>query len=256
MDLELQGKTALITGASRGIGEGTARILAKDGVRCMIAARRRDLLEKIADEIERDGGIRPLTAEVDLFEPGAPARLAKEAEAALGHVDILVNSAGRSKAPDEPRNTPLDHPSEKWERELHLNYVTIRELTSALIPGMQARKYGRIVNITGKMEPEKLGTANPPKAAVHAWSKGLARNVAKDNITINSIPPGKIVSEQILRNYSVAEREAYSSGDISLGYLGEPEDIGHLVAFLASPRAAYITGTVIPVDGGYRKFAF
>ena len=256
MDLELDGKRALITGASRGIGEGAARVLAMDGVRCVIAARRRELLEEIADDIEKDGGVRPISMAVDLFEPGAPAKLAAQAEAALGGVDIVVHSAGRSKAPDEPRNTPFDHPSAKWEAELHLNYVTIRELTHALLPGMQSRKYGRIINITGKMEPEKLGTANPPKAAVHAWAKGLSRVVAKDGITINSIPPGKIVSEQILRNYSEAERKAYEDGDISLGYLGEPSDIGHLVAFLSSPRAEYITGTVIPVDGGYRKFAF
>jgi len=256
MDLELDGKRALVTGASRGIGEAAARVLAKDGARCAIAARRMELLEKLADEIEADGGIRPVCLQVDLFEPGAPAKLAAAAEEALGGVDIVVHSAGRSKAPDEPRNTPFDHPSEKWELELHLNYVTIREMTLALMPGMQARKYGRVINITGKMEPEKVGTANPPKAAVHAWAKGLSRVVAKDNVTINSLPPGKIVSEQILRNYTPEERAAYSDGDISLGYLGEGEDMAHLIAFLASPRAEYITGTVIPVDGGYRKFAF
>ena len=139
---------------------------------------------------------------------------------------------------------------------MYLNYGAIREITYALIPGMTERKFGRVINITGKSEPEQPRTANPPKAAVHAWAKGLSRKVANDGITINCIPPGKIVSEQILRNYSKKEREAYESYDITLGYFGVPEDIGHLIAYLSSPLAAQITGTVIPVDGGFRKHIF
>ena len=147
----------------------------------------------------------------------------------LGEVDILVNSAGRSKAPVAPRNTPFNHPSELWEKELHLNYVVLRELTFLLLPQMQKRQYGRIINITS-LEPEKLGTANPPKAAVHAWAKGLSRMIAKDGVTINQISPGKIISEQILANYSTAERQKYESEDIPLGYFGSPEDVGNLRA--------------------------
>jgi 3-oxoacyl-[acyl-carrier protein] reductase len=256
MDLQLEGKTALVTGASRGIGAGTAKVLASDGVKCVITARRLSLLEELSDEIESSGGVRPIAIPADLFEPGATYKLAKEAEEALGHVDILVNSAGRSKHPDAPRHTPFDHSEELWDNEMYLNYNTIRQITFALLPGMIAQKYGRIINITGKSEPEKIGTANPPKAAVHAWAKGVSRRVAKDGVTINSIPPGKITSEQIQRNYTDEERAAYSSNDITLGYFGEPEDIGHLIAYLASPLGNYITGTVIPVDGGFRKHSF
>ena len=116
--------------------------------------------------------------------------------------------------------------------------------------------YGRIINITGKSEPEKPRTANPPKAAVHAWSKGLSREIAKFGITVNCIPPGKIVSEQILRNYSSEERAAYENYDIALGKFGDPSDIGNLIAFLASPLASQITGSVIPVDGGLENLLF
>jgi len=256
MDFQLEGKTALITGASRGIGEGTAKVLAQDGVKCVISARRMELLEQLADDIEADGGVRPIQILADLLETGATYKLAKAAQEALGHVDILVNSAGRSKHPDAPKNTPFDHPDALWDDEMHLNYGAIRQITFALLPGMIAQGYGRIINITGKSEPEKVSTANAPKAAVHAWAKGLSSQVAKDGVTINSIPPGKITSEQILQNYSVEQREAYSSNDITLGYFGEPEDIGHLIAYLASPLGNYITGTVIPVDGGFRKHTF
>ena len=256
MNLNLKGKRALVTGASNGIGNGVAKVLASLGVKCVIAARRIALLEKLADEISMTGGVPPVPIITDLFDVGAADKLASQAMEVLGGIDILVNSAGRSKAPSAPRNTPFNHPSQFWEKELHLNYVVIRELTFALLPQMQEQKYGRIINITGKSEPEKLGTANPPKAAVHAWSKGLSRLIAKDGITINAISPGKILSEQILRNYSLEERRKYESKDIPLGYLGSPEDVGHLVAFLSSANAEYITGAVIPVDGGFRKFAF
>ena len=133
---------------------------------------------------------------------GASVKLATEQMSVSVESMFLVNAAGRSKAPSAPRNTPFDYPSQLWEKELHLNYVVIRELTFAVLPQMQEQKHGRIINITGKSEPEKLGTANPPKAAVHAWAKGLSRAIAKYGITVNEIAPGKIISEQILNNYS------------------------------------------------------
>lgn len=256
MDLQLDGKTALVTGASRGIGEGTAKVLAMDGVKCAISARRLELLEALADDIEKSGGVRPVPIAKDLFEKGSTAALTKEAEEALGRIDILVNSAGRSKNPEAPKDLPFDYPSERWQEEMYLNYDAIREITYGVLPGMVERGFGRIVNITGKSEPEQPRTANPPKAAVHAWAKGLSRKVAKDGVTVNCIPPGKIVSEQILRNYSKEEREAYEGYDITLGTFGDPADIGHLIAYLASPLASQITGTVIPVDGGFRKYMF
>jgi len=132
----------------------------------------------------------------------------------------------------------------------------VRQLTHAVLPGMVSRKWGRIVNITGKSEPDRLIAATPAKAAVHAWSKGLSREIGKHGITVNCIPPGRIMSEQIRRKYSEDYRAAQSSSEIPVGRYGEPEELAALAVFLASPLARYITGAVLPVDGGLRRYAF
>jgi 3-oxoacyl-[acyl-carrier protein] reductase len=121
---------------------------------------------------------------------------------------------------------------------------------------MEARGWGRIVNITGKSEPEGVNGAFAAKAALHSWAKGLSREVGGRGITVNSIPPGRIMSEQIERNYTPEYRAKQSAEEIPVGEYGRPEDIAALVCFLASPRARYITGTVIPVDGGLRRYQF
>jgi len=121
---------------------------------------------------------------------------------------------------------------------------------------MIARNWGRIINITGKSEPEGLNAAFAAKAAVHAWAKGLSREVGKHGITINCIPPGRIMSEQIRRNYPPDYRKKFAEEEIPVRYWGEPEDLAALAVFLASPKARYITGTVIPVDGGLRRYQF
>ena len=256
MELQLEGRTALITGASQGIGRGTAKCLAAEGVKCAVAARRGELLEELADEIEKDGGLRPETIVTpDLTKIGEAYKVADEAIKKLGHVDILVNSAGRSKNPDYPGNMPFDAPEEIWDGEMQLNYGSIRTLTLSLMPQMIEQKFGRVINITGKAEPRDMRTANPSKSACHAWAKGLSRQVAKHGVTVNSIPPGKIISEQILRNYSEEKREQTSKW-INSGQFGFADDIGHTIVFLSSPLARYITGTVIPIDSGFRRFAY
>ena len=121
---------------------------------------------------------------------------------------------------------------------------------------MVEKNWGRIVNIPGKSEPERLIAATPAKAAVHAWSKGLSREVGKHGITVNCIPPGRIMSEQIRRKYSDEFRAEQSAKEIPVGRYGEPEELAALAVFLCSPAARYITGTVMPVDGGLRKYAF
>jgi 3-oxoacyl-[acyl-carrier protein] reductase len=255
MELQLEGRTALVTGASQGIGRGSAKCLAAAGVKVLLSARRENLLNELADEIEAEGGVRPEVVGADLLAPRAAYKLKDDALKILGHVDILVNSAGRSKNPDAPGNMPFDAPDEIWDTEMLINYGVIRQLSLALVPSMVEQRYGRIINITGKTEPRDMRTANPPKAAVHGWAKGLSRQIARHNVTVNSIPPGKIVSEQILRNYSKEEMD-HTSKWIATGGFGIAEDIGHLVTFLASPLARYITGTVIPVDGGFRRYAY
>ena len=251
MDLQLQGKTALVTGASMGIGRAIARGLAAEGVRVCSAARRKPLLDALAAEIVAAGGAAPAIVEIDVMPEGAPQRLADAARAALGGVDILINSAGGSQPA-----LALDAPESAWETAVTLNFVRVRQLTHALLPGMVESQWGRIINITGKSEPERLIAATPTKAAVHAWSKGLSREVGKSGITVNCIPPGRIMSEQILRKYTPEFRAEQSAKEIPVGRYGEPEELAALAVFLASPVARYITGAVLPVDGGLRRYAF
>ena len=251
MNLQLTGKTALVTGASMGIGNAIARGLAAEGVRVCITARRRNLLEQLAEKIIGAGGPKPHMEEIDIMEEGAPAHLARAAASALGHVDILINSAGGSR----PAVT-IDAAEEEWEEVMRLNFVRVRQLTHEVLPQIIERGWGRVINISGKSEPSSLVTANPAKAAIHAWSKGLSREVGRHGITVNCIPPGRIMSEQIRRKYSAEFRAEQSANEIPVGRYGEPEELAALAVFLASPVASYITGAVLPVDGGLRRYAF
>jgi len=249
MDLDLKSKTAVVSGASIGIGRAIAKGLALEGVRVVGVARRKDLLDQLAQEIKAAGGtLIPVTQ--DIMEEDAAKKLAAAAIAELGHVDILVNNAGGS------RPLPVDAPDSDWDEAIALNFTRYRQVTHALLPQMIERRWGRVINITGKSEPEGLNAAFAAKAAVHAWAKGLSREIGKHGITVNSIPPGRIMSEQIRRNYPEDYRKHFAEEEIPVGFWGEPEDLAALAIFLASPVARYITGTVIHVDGGLRRYQF
>jgi len=250
MDLGISGKTALVTGASVGIGRGIALALAAEGVRLALAARRGKLLEEVAAAIVAQGGAKPVLVECDLMREDAPQAIAEAALAGLGSVDILVNNAGGS------RKFSLHTDEAQWNEAMTLNFTRQRQLADRLVDQMIARQWGRIINLTGKSEPEGINGAFCAKAAMHSWAKGLSREVGKHGITVNCIPPGRIESEQILRNYTPEYRQWQSEHEIPVGEYGQPEDIANLVCFLASPRARYITGAVIPVDGGLRKYQF
>ncbi|SFH97295.1 3-oxoacyl-[acyl-carrier protein] reductase [Bosea sp. OK403] len=251
MDLDLASRTALVTGASSGIGAGIARVLAGEGAHVTVTARRGELLDKLVQEITAAGARPPAIVLGDVTNAGDVARIVSEATAALGRIDILVNAAGGS------RPITTDAADAAWDEAFALNFTAARRLTEAVLPAMRARRWGRIVNISGSMEPRSLNAASAAKAALHLWAKGLAGDVAADGVTVNTIPPGRINSEQILNRLHPTEeaRQAFIARNIPIGYFGEPEDIGHLVAFLASPQARYITGAVIPVDGGMRYSA-
>lgn len=251
MDLQLKHRSAIVTGASTGIGVGIAHCLAREGVRVAITARRGDRLAAVADDIEAQTGVRPVSITADVTAADDLARLVREASDANGNIDILINCAGGS------RPLPLDAGDAAWDESFALNFTAVRRLTDAVLPSMRARRWGRVINISGSMEPRSLNAASAAKAAVHLWAKGLSCDVAADGVTVNTIAPGRINSEQILNRLHPTEeaRAAFIRANIPIGHFGEPEDIGNLVTFLCSPLAGYITGAVVPVDGGMHFFA-
>src|SRR5213080_1307452 len=250
MDLDLKSRTAVVTGASIGIGRAIAKALALEGASVVAVARRKDLLETLAREVQAEGGAAVIPVVQDIMDGNAAKNLAATAIAELGQVDILINNAGGS------RPLPVDAPDSDWDEAIALNFTRYRQLAHALLPQMIERRWGRIINVTRKSEPEGLNAAFAAKAAVHAWAKGLSREIGRHGITVNCIPPGRIMSEQIRRNYPPDYRERFAEEEIPVGYWGEPEDLAALAVFLASPVARYITGTVIPVDGGLRRYQF
>ena len=251
MDLELKGRTAVVTGASQGLGRAIAVALAAEGVKVAAVARRLNLLEELSVEITKKGGQKPVLIEADLYPDNAAEEIAVKALKALGRVDILANAAGGS------RPLPLNASKEEWMEGLTLNFFRLRELTEALMEGMQKNGYGRVINLTGTREPRNLNAAHAAKAAVHVWSKGLSKVVARDGVTVNCIQPGKVRSEQIDKRWPTAEaRKEWAKKEVPMERMGEPHELADLAVFLASPRASYITGNIIAFDGGARFFAF
>ena len=251
MDLQLSGKVALVTGASLGIGRAVARMLSQEGCRLAVVARRAPLLTTMADEIALLGRERPLVIVQDITADGAAQRIMEQTLAAFGRLDILINNAGGSR--------PLTGlgTAQEWDAGMRLNFTAGRDLSHAFIPVMQAQHYGRIVNLTGTDEPLMMNAGVPPNGAVHLWAKALSRVVGKDGITVNSIAPGKIHSEQIDQRNLVGEQaqRAWAAENCPAGYVGDPEDVAALIVLLASPRGRYISGQVIHVDGGARRVA-
>jgi len=248
MDLELNGRVAIITGCSVGIGREIAKVLAGEGVQTVVIARRGALLKTLQEEIVAAGGPRPLALALDVTGANTPQAIVEDTLGHFGRLDILVNNAGGS------RPTAVDAPDAVWEESWTLNFTAVRRLTQACLPAMQAQQWGRILHITGSSEPSGINAANPAKAAVHVWAKGLSRVVGRHGITVNCLAPGRIHSEQIdQRLHPTAESQQAFAAQIPLGYFGEPADMAFLVACLCSPRARYLTGERIHVDGGYRR---
>jgi len=220
-------------------------------VQVAAVARRINLLEELSAEIVKAGGEKPTLIQADLYPDDAADRIAESALKALGRVDILANAAGGS------RPLPLGASKAEWLEGLTLNFFRLRELTEAVMPSMQKHGYGRVINLTGTREPRNLNAAHAAKAAVHVWSKGLSKVVAKDGVTVNCIQPGKLRSEQIDKRWPTAEaRKEWAKKEVPMERMGEPHELADLAVFLASPRASYITGNIVAFDGGARFFAF
>ena len=250
MDLQIKDKVALVTGASVGIGIGIAEVLAEEGCKLIITARRDDLLNGVADEIESSGHVRPLVIKQDIIADDAGANLKKAVDDAYGQLDILVNNAGAMVL------APIGTEEQVWIDIMNLKWWAARRVSDLFITGMTERRYGRIINITGTMEPFGINAATCANAAIQAWSKGVSREHSKDGVTSNCIIPGRIHSEQNERGYPTVEDElAFAAQHIPAGKFGDPVDVGNLVAFVASPKASMISGSVMYVDGGMKRFA-
>jgi len=239
------GRTALVTGASRGIGEAVARRLASEGARVIAAARSLEALEKLVAEIASAGG-QAAPLRMDLADGGSIEAGARSALETHGAVDVLVNNAGVTED-----NLILRMSREAWDRVIATNLTGAFLLTQAIVKSMVRKRYGRIVNVASVVGlMGNAGQANyaASKAGLIGLTKSVARELASRNITCNAVAPG-FVETEMTQKMTPAAREALS-GQIPAGRLGAPADVAEAVAYLASEQAGYVTGHVLNVSGG------
>ncbi len=232
-------------GASRGIGRGIVGALAREGARVAMASRSRDRVAEAATEIE--GETAPF--EADTADPDRLATLSGEVEAELGPIDILVANTG-----GPPVGGALDNPLTDWEQAYRSLVLAPRVLAEAVVPGMRERGWGRIVNVSSSSVREPiphLTLSNAHRMAAVGFFKTLAGEVAGAGITVNTVATGRFATDRLAANWgSWEEMERKAADGVPACRLGQPGEYGDLVAFLCSARAAYLTGTVIPLDGG------
>ncbi|HEY0608688.1 MAG TPA: SDR family oxidoreductase [Chitinophaga sp.] len=250
MDLYLKGKTAVVTGASQGIGRAIVKELAIEGVKVFATARNEALLNDLKEAITAAGGVEPITFVQDFVAADGPQKIAVAALSSLGQVDILINNAGRS--------CPLDvvGPEDAWLNSMALDFDRPRQLTQALLPHFMERRQGVILNLISSYELRSVNVSAVAKAAVVSWSKQLAGQLGQYGVRVNCLQPGLIDTENIRRFFNADERRKFAKAEIPLGDFGEPEDMANMAVFLVSPRARYITGSVAVVDGGMRHHPF
>ncbi|OLE36279.1 MAG: hypothetical protein AUG48_07835 [Actinobacteria bacterium 13_1_20CM_3_68_9] len=245
MELGISGKTALVMGASRGIGRAVSAALAGEGARVAMASRSRERLEAAAAEIDGETAVFP----ADASDLDRLASLPGEVEEPLGPVEILVTNTG-----GPPPGGALDNPLDEWEAGYRSLVLGPRVLVEAVVPGMRERGWGRIVNVGSSSTREPipgLALSNSHRMAAVGLFKTLSREVAADGITVNTVATGQIRTARLTELLGSEERvEERARNEVPAGRLGTPEEYGDLVAFLCSERAAYLTGTVIPLDGG------
>jgi 3-oxoacyl-[acyl-carrier protein] reductase len=239
---DLSNQTALVTGASGGIGGAIARALHAQGAQVMVAGTRRHALDTLADEL----GERAHIGLADLADPAAADRLVREAETAMGRVDILVNNAGVTRDA-----LALRMDDESWRAVIEVNLTAAFRLTRAVLPGMIRRRSGRVIGVTSVVAiTGNPGQANyaAAKAAMIGMSKSIAAEIAGRGITVNCIAPGAITTA--MTEKLTGERRARLLGAIPAGRFGAPDDVAAAAVFLASAEAAYITGQTLHVNGG------
>ena len=239
---DLNGKTALVTGATGGIGAAIAKALAAQGARVALSGRKENVLKKLADEIGGDTVILP----ADLSGAEAATDLIKRAEEALGQLDILVNNAGLTRD-----NLSMRMKEEEWQSVLDVNLTAPFMLAKAAQRGMMKRRAGRIINISSV-----VGTTGNPgqanyvaaKAGMTGWTKAMAQEVASRGITVNAIAPGFIATA--MTEALTDDQKEKINANIPAGRMGGADEIAAAAVYLASDEAAYVTGATIHVNGG------
>lgn len=256
MDLGIRHKTAVVVGAGSGLGAASAKALAAEGARVVLVGRREEALQQTASEIQSLGGVGHVLVG-DISQTELMADRLNALKASLGPISVLVNNTGG------PPPTPASgQSSDLWVAQFQSMVVSVIALTDVVLPDMRAQGWGRILTIasSGVVAPiPNLALSNAMRLSLVGWSKTLSREVASQGITVNMVLPGRIATDRVrFLDESKAKRESKdvtqveeeSCAAIPLGRYGKPEEFGSTVAFLASQQAAYITGSMIRVDGG------
>ncbi|MHB1051046.1 MAG: SDR family oxidoreductase [Bacteroidota bacterium] len=260
MDLLLNGKIALVTASSQGIGRAVAVSLAKEGVRLAICSRDERSIRNTADEIRTETGatVLPITADVSKRED--IDRVIKAVVQEFGTIHILVNNAG-----GPPTGKITEIPDNEWDKGIQLTLMSMVRLTRAVLPLMEHQQWGRVislVSLAAKQPIDDLLISSTLRPGILGLSKVLANQYGKFGITVNTVCPGYVLTkrmEELSHSRSAEKKMSYeeylkdSARNIPIGRLGKPEEIGDVVTFLASPKAAYINGANVLVDGGQAK---
>jgi 3-oxoacyl-[acyl-carrier protein] reductase len=256
MDLSLKGKTALVLGGGGGLGRAIAKTLAQEGVKIALGGLHSESIELTA-AMARNSGVETQAIVWDLADLGSIDKNVTSVEATLGPVDILINMTG-----GPPPTSASGQSADLWAKQFQAMVLSVIAITDRVLPGMRERKWGRIITSTssGVLQPiPNLGISNALRMSLVGWSKTLAREVAKDGVTANIVIPGRIATDRIRfldeqkakrEGRTVEEVAAESLASIPIGRYGEPQEYADAVAFLASERATYITGTMLRIDGG------
>ncbi len=263
MDLGIKDRVALVTASSRGLGRASALALAREGVKVAICARDGKKLKATADEIAAETGSELLAIPADMSNSRDIERVVKETLHFFGSLHILVTNAG-----GPPAGYFMDFDDRQWQEAFNLTMMSAVRLIRATMPHMQRAGWGRIINITSLSVKEPLDNlvlSNSIRAAVHGLAKTLANQLGPYGITVNNVMPGTIHTDRVEQlaeitarknEQTVAEVLALQGRAVPLGRIGRPEELGAVVAFLASEQASYINGVSLPVDGGWIKATF
>ena len=259
MDLRIKGRIAVVTAGSQGLGKATALRLAQEGANVAICARGEEALRTAVKEIESAGG-SAMGQSVDLLDANSISAFANSVSEELGAADILINNAG-----GPPPGKFDEVTNDDWDKAYKLTLMSAVNATRAFLPAMREKKWGRIINIASysiKQPIPQLLLSNSMRMGVLGWAKSISLDLAAEGITVNTVCPGWVSTDRVgdivaaqakIRDISEDDVMQEIIGQIPAGRMGTPEEIGDLVAFLASDLAGYITGVAIQADGGIVK---